>query len=72
LLRVAEVGLIAQASDFKGDPLSHLRNAERMFASIGWIEGQARVLEQRARHYVGIAKREDNLRIAKMLLGEAK
>ena len=53
------------------NPVPHLQKAERIFVSIGWIEGQARIHEQFARYYIKLAGQESSINDAKKLLDDA-
>lgn len=49
--------LITQMTKPSDEPQVHLVAAERAFTRIGWIEGHARVMEQRARCFGRLAER---------------
>jgi hypothetical protein len=57
-LKIAEA--CVRGADDGADAGGHLDIAESIFIHLGWIEGQARVLEQRVHYFVSLANSQSN------------
>ena len=67
-LKIAEAYI---HSDGSVDVAAHLDVAESIFIRLGWIEGHARVLEQRAYRWLALSGTQKNLRSRRSYLVEA-